>query len=300
MTEATDRDQEVSSGSAPRATSAAPAPGALRSAGWALQEGVLWRAGDALRAVAASVRWPFESAAWALRSRVAWPLNDALHSSGPVTRGALAGAGLLLLAGAGVAGAFLANDGSGGGKTTPPRVAISTPPPVAAVIPKPSAPVAHHVLEGASPSFSAEHDAAKAGGSAADDAVPASASEAGSGNPQAGSADGKKAGPAPLKVAHRFAGAFVSYEIGKTTPRVRKVFRKTATPPLVDSLALRPPRQPASVKVPRAKVLNVVPGPRRGASVSVSVALLRVGATSELRLELQQFERKWLVSDVRG
>ena len=107
-------------------------------------------------------------------------------------------------------------------------------------------------------------------------------------------------GPAPLKVAHRFAGAFVSYEVGKTSPRVRKVFRKTATQPLADSLAKRPPRQPASVKVPRARVLNVVPGPRRGASVSVSVSLLRVGATSELRLELQQVQDKWLVSDVRG
>ena len=78
------------------------------------------------------------------------------------------------------------------------------------------------------------------------------------------------------------------------------MFRKTATEPLADSLAKRPPRQPASVKVPRARVLNVVPGPRRGPSVSVSVSLLRVGATSELRLELQQVADKWLVSDVRG
>ncbi len=107
-------------------------------------------------------------------------------------------------------------------------------------------------------------------------------------------------GPAPLKVAHRFAGAFVSYEVGKTNHRVRKVFRKTATEPLADSLVKRPPRQPASVKVPKARVLNVVPGPRRGASVAVSVSLLRVGATSELRLELQQVADQWLVSDVRG
>jgi hypothetical protein len=172
---------------------------------------------------------------------------------------------------------------------------------VAAVVPpEPAKRLADsNVLRGATPTFGPEADGAPTGVSAAKDAVPAEGSQ-----PDSSASDGSgkagKVGPAPIKVAHRFAGAFVSYEVGKATPRVRKVFRKTATEPLADSLAKRPPRQPASVKVPEARVLNVVPGPRRGASVAVSVSLLRVGATSELRLELQQVRDRWLVSDVRG
>ncbi len=285
-------------GSSPRA------PGAFRRAGWAFQERVLWKAGDAIRAVGASVRWPLESAAWGLRSRIAWPLEDGYERRGPAGRLALVGAGVLLLAGVGTAGAFVAHDGSGNQPASPPRVVVSSPPPVAAVVPaKPAKEPAAHVLKGAAPSFGPEADGAPTGASASKDAVPAdpsgSDSSSADGTDAASSAKPTKVRPA-LKVAHRFAGAFVSYEVGKNSPRVRKVFRKTATQPLAKSLVKRPPRQPASVEVPRARVLNVVPGPRRGASVSVSVSLLRVGATSELRLELQQIEDKWLVSDVRG
>ncbi|MGZ8665789.1 MAG: hypothetical protein ACXWZM_01615 [Solirubrobacterales bacterium] len=169
------------------------------------------------------------------------------------------------------------------------------------VPPKPAEqPADTNVLNGVPPSFGPEADGAPTGVSAAKDAVPAQAAGSGSsGRDGADPAKPAKVRPA-LKVAHRFAGAFVSYEVGKNSPRVRKVFRKTATQPLAESLAKRPPRQPASVEVPRARVLNVVPGPRRGGSVSVSVSLLRVGATSELRLEVQQVQDKWLVSDVRG
>ena len=59
-------------------------------------------------------------------------------------------------------------------------------------------------------------------------------------------------------------------------------------------------RQPASVDVPQAKVLNVVAGPRHGDSLEVSVSLLRVGDTSELRLHLEHSDSGWLVTDVRG
>ncbi len=305
MTEAPNRAKDEGSETLPpRRETPRREPGVFRRAAWALQEKVLWRCGAAIRALAGSAKWPLESAAWGIRSRVAWPLADGFERRGPAGRLAIAGAGLVLLAGVGTAGALVADDGSGAEPASPPRVVVPTPPPVAAVIgSRASKKVSSdtRVLKGAAPSFGPEADGAPTGVPAAKDAVPAdpsqeSASSAG-GGPSAKTA---KLGPAPLRVAHRFAGAFVSYEVGKTSPRVRKVFRKTATEPLADSLAKRPPRQPASVKVPRARVLNVVPGPRRGPAVSVSVSLLRVGATSELRLELQQVADQWLVSDVRG
>ena len=68
-------------------------------------------------------------------------------------------------------------------------------------------------------------------------------------------------GPAAIEVARRFSGAFVLYEIGSTDARVRKAFAATATPQLTKALLRRPPRLPANVEVPKAKVLNVVPGP---------------------------------------
>ena len=67
------------------------------------------------------------------------------------------------------------------------------------------------------------------------------------------------------------------------------------------ALLQRPPRQPAGVKVPKAKVLNVVPAPSHERIYPVSVSLLRVGATSELRLELEQLKNKqWRVANVLG
>jgi hypothetical protein len=63
----------------------------------------------------------------------------------------------------------------------------------------------------------------------------------------------------------------------------------------------RPPRQPAGVKVPQAKVLNVVPAPSHGKVYPLSVSLLRVGVTSELRLEMEQLKNKgWRVTNVLG
>jgi hypothetical protein len=63
----------------------------------------------------------------------------------------------------------------------------------------------------------------------------------------------------------------------------------------------RPPRQPDGVKVPRAKVLNVVAGPSQGTVYKVSVSLLRVGVTSELRLDMEKLKRgEWRVTNVLG
>ncbi len=108
------------------------------------------------------------------------------------------------------------------------------------------------------------------------------------------------AGPEAMKTARRFAEAFVLYEIGEGSGRAKRTFSETATPQLAKSLADRPPQLPGNAKVPKAKVLNIVPGPRRGRTYTVSVSLLRVGVTSELRLDLKRNKDSWSVTNVRG
>ena len=105
---------------------------------------------------------------------------------------------------------------------------------------------------------------------------------------------------AALHTAQNFAGAFVLYEVGKSNPQVKQTFAQTATPALAKALRDRPPRLPDSVKVPTAKVQNVVLGAKSGKSLDASVSLLRLGAISELRLTLIQRHKAWVVSEVRG
>ncbi len=173
-------------------------------------------------------------------------------------------------------------------------------------------------LHGAAPSFAAQPNARrkpatakkKADGkkptaSAAHDSRPAStsevrvpASEAAVSSLPSGAAP---AGRAALNVAREFGEAFVVYEIDGVEGKVRSGFRQTSTKQLSRALLHRPPRQPAAVKVPKAKVVNVVAGPSKNGVYPVSVSLLRVGATSELRLELEQgVGKKWQVTDVLG
>jgi hypothetical protein len=112
---------------------------------------------------------------------------------------------------------------------------------------------------------------------------------------------GPPAPKAAKRVARRFAQAFVVYETGGVDSKVRATFGATTTKQLSKSLLHRPPRQPATVKVPRAKVVNIVAGPSKGSVYSVSVSLLRVGVTSELRLEMEQgAHKKWQVTNVLG
>jgi hypothetical protein len=112
---------------------------------------------------------------------------------------------------------------------------------------------------------------------------------------------GPLAPKAAKQTARRFAEAFVVYEVGGVDGKVRSEFRHTSTKQLSRALLHRPPRQPAAVKVPQAKVVNVVAGPSKGGIYPVSVSLLRVGATSELRLELEQgVGKKWQVTNVLG
>lgn len=123
--------------------------------------------------------------------------------------------------------------------------------------------------------------------------------------------DGPPAGPAALKVAREFAQGFVVYETGGEASKFEGAFQATATSELAKALLERPPKQPAGVKVPRAKVLNVVAGPSQGRVYKVSVALLRVGVTSELRLDMEKItagktagksgkDTEWRVTNVLG
>jgi hypothetical protein len=108
-------------------------------------------------------------------------------------------------------------------------------------------------------------------------------------------------GSAALVVAREFAQAFVVYEIGGEKKTFKAGFDATATDQLVKALLQRPPRQPADGKVPMAKVVNVVAGPSKGKVHQFSVSLLRVGVTSELRLEMEQgVGKKWQVTNVLG
>jgi hypothetical protein len=158
---------------------------------------------------------------------------------------------------------------------------------------------------GATPAASAS---ARAQASSLATASGADIAEAGNGATSSGEAakgadelTGPPAPKAAKKVARRFAEAFVSYEIGGIDTKVRKTFALTSTKQLSRSLLHRPPRQPASVKVPKAKVVNVVAGPSKGSVYTVSVSLLRVGVTSELRLEMEQgVGKKWQVTNVLG
>lgn len=109
------------------------------------------------------------------------------------------------------------------------------------------------------------------------------------------------AGPVAMKTARRFSEAFVFYEIGEKPARAKTVFGETATEGLAEALEERPPRLPSNGKVPKAKVLNLVPGPRFGGQYTVSVSLLRVGVTSELRLTLQkEKDGEWRVAQILG
>jgi hypothetical protein len=267
-----------------------------------------------LLAVADVARWPFERAAWALERGVLWPLRERFAGRAPAGRSTGAAA-LAAIAGVAVlAGALLLP----GDDEQPPeraaaaaRVALATPEPRAQAE-EPSGPV----LRGVPPDFSVGKGVGVATASADDAGDEAAApAESSDGAPLDGGAPAQSeagaaatssskkpvpAGPAAMKVARRFSEAFVFYEIGERPARARTVFGETATPQLAEALGERPPRQPSEGGVPKARVVNLVPGPRAGKAYTVSASLLRVGLTSELRLELSKKRGAWLVTDVRG
>lgn len=262
----------------------------------------------------------FEDLSLALRDRVVWPLEDHFRSFSREGRIVAAGGAAVAVLALGIGGYSLISSGDDQPAPAAEVVAVAPKPGTAAAEPAPK-PEPTPTLQGAAPVFKAPagHGSAKTPTSAsnsAEDGSTATLSKTGnaatdtiSSKPGAAAAttstadgvDGPPAGPAAIAVARKFAGAFVVYETGGEESEVRKAFRATAVPEVTQALMRRPPRQPAGVEVPKAKVLNVVPAPSHDRIYPVSVSLLRVGATSELRLEMEQLKNKqWRVTNVLG
>jgi len=280
----------------------------------------LWSAQDRLRSALATsaeaFKWPFERVAYGVQERLAWPLADRAATMGKPARALSSAAAVVLAAAAGIAGlAWAAPDKPD--ETTATRVAVTAP---AATEPQaaPEGP-AEPTLQGAAPVFepapkadASEVDPAKAidrstpaaepdSPSPSEPAGEAGAAASSSAAGKEGSLAGRPAGPEALAVAREFADAFVLYETGNSDGDVRRALGETATPTLAKALLRRPPRLPANVEVPQAKVLNVVPAPSQGGIYPISVSLLRVGVTSELRLDMEQLKGdRWRVTNVLG
>jgi hypothetical protein len=268
------------------------------------------RAKRALTGLADLASWPFQRAAWGVERRLLWPLRERVAGRSVPAPGHRAGVAALaaIAAGAVLAGVLLL---PGGGDSPSKRVAVPAQVAIAAPEPQPQDEPSGRELRGVAPSFGV---GAGAGVSDADGGAGAELNAAGgegtvasapttpSGEAAATSSSKKPvpAGPEAMKVARRFSEAFVFYEIGERPARAKTVFAETATPQLASALGERPPRQPAETSVPKARVVNLVPGPRAGKAYTVSVSLLRVGLTSELRLELNRKKGQWLITDVRG
>jgi hypothetical protein len=262
-----------------------------------------------LRGAADIVRWPFERAAWSIERGLIWPLRERSAGWGPTGRNVGAAALAAIAAAAVLVGVLMlpSENAQHESAAAPTRVAIVTPEPQ----PKAEQP-REPELQGAAPDFGVGKgvgvSAAKTGDAGR---TPSEAStveaEASTESPRSeesaattSSTKPVPAGPEAMKVARRFSEAFLFYEIGERRARARTVFGETATPQLATALGERPPRQPAETAVPKARVVNLVPGPRAGKAYTVSVSLLRVGLTSELRLELNKQQGSWVVTDVRG
>jgi hypothetical protein len=290
----------------PRMRSLRTAAGShIRSAVWAVEERIAWPVSDLLRGVFDVLRWPFERAAWIIERAVVWPLGERAAKWGTPRRTAAIGSVALLATGAIAFAAIRAGSGS---NDSPTVAAAPASAPVKSTGPasEPAAPVLH----GAVPDFTPEAGDAAAKVAKADTVISsnpdaATRPTAPSSAATASSSAGEKVvdpGPAAIDVARRFSGAFVLYETGRSDAKVRKAFRVTASPRLTRALLRRPPRLPANVEVPKARVLNVVPGPRHGGTFTLSASLLRVGVTSELRIDVQRDldSGEWQVTDVLG
>ena len=278
---------------------------------------MVWGGADILRGIVDVIKWPFERALWAIERGLVWPLEERTGDWNPPLRALGVAVLALLAAGAGVLGLLWAS-GSGSGGTSPaPEASTPVAAPVVRRAPQPAAAAPAPVLQGAKPDFSAapQSGVSKSSGAGAESTAPTSGSTSASGstaevaksaNSSAGDSASASAvtpaGPPAATVARQFAGAFVLYEIGRKTSQVETTFHQTATPRLAHELLRRPPRQPAGVKVPKAKVLNIVAGPHKGDTFTLSVSLLRVGVTSELRLEMQRNPKTgvWQVADSLG
>ena len=261
-----------------------------------------------------------EDLSLALRDRVLWPVQDRFLGLSDRVRTGVAGGAVALALALGVGGYSLVSSEDSEPTTVSP-VAMATAPAPAPEPTKPQPkPEPEPTLQGAMPVFKAPQDEGSSAEPKAGEAAAAASTAANTGNaatdtisskPGATAAarastatesvDGPPAGPAAIAVARKFADAFVVYETGAEKSEVRAAFKATATPDVTKALLQRPPRQPAGVEVPKAKVLNVVPAPSHDEIYPISVSLLRVGVTSELRLELEQLKNKdWRIVNVLG
>jgi hypothetical protein len=280
--------------------------------GLAIRERVVWNGGERVRSASDIVKWPFERVTWVFERRLAWPLVERAEGWGMPLRGA--GVAMLALFAAGVGVLGLAWASGNGGTVSAQK---SPPAPAVAAVIRSAPETASHAppLQGAAPDFtpdtSREASTAGTGSSAhkgtgepagSEAAVDATTTFSTASASSSAATKTVPAGPAAMKVARQFAGAFVLYETGKGGSRVRTAFGETASPQLAHALLHRPPRLPTNVKVPKAKVVNIVPGPRHGNTHTLSVSLLRVGVTSELRIDVAQDEKsgEWQVTDVLG
>ena len=253
----------------------------------------------------------------ALRDRLVWPVQDRFLGLGDRGRAAVVGGAAVVALGIGIGGySLVSSDSTEPTPVQPVAVAVEPAPEPAPAEPKPEP---EPTLQGATPVFKAPKDdnskvtdskpveegagAATASntGNAATDTISSPAATPLAGATASTAKDGPPAGPAAVAVARKFADAFVVYETGGEEPEVKAAFSATATPELTKALMQRPPRQPAGVEVPKAKVLNIVPAPSYEGIYPLSVSLLRVGSTSELRLEMEQLKNKqWRVVNVLG
>ena len=246
--------------------------------------------------------WPFRRLWWAIEERLIWPVSDFLagkesrraraRAQGPTAdttrRRPLAWIGATALAmvaiGATAAAVFFYNQAE---DSSSKRVVVRTADPKTVIVPMEPAAADDPMLEGVAPRFEAA---------------------AGSDGKNSGQLPANAVEPAPepkepaMEAAHRFATAFAAWEVGRKA--AIRTIKETTTRRLGRELAARPPRLPEGVKVPRARVLNVVEGKSTGDRTEASVSLLRAGSASELRLLLKREGRGrkavWLVTEVKG
>jgi hypothetical protein len=269
----------------------------------------LWLAQDRVRTGTGSA---FERLGFVFQERLIWPLQDRTATMGAPARALSVATAALLASGAVTAGLLVAGSGERS-EPAPTQVAVDISAPAAEKAPAPQP--AEPTLQGATPVFEAdsakaapsEVDPAKAIVKSAPEESGASAEDAGASSATASSSakasrlDGPPAGTEALAVARDFADAFVLYETGETDAEVRETFAETASAPLSRALLERPPRLPANVEVPKAKVVNLVPAPSQGDVYPISVSLLRVGVTSELRVDMELRKGEgWRVTNVLG
>jgi hypothetical protein len=293
----------------------------LRKLAWLIEERLIWPVADLLRrsprtprvnspaeTVAVIEPEPVEIAPELTTGPTGWPASAGAPADSPAATGdrepllsrlsipireiSIVLGTIAVAVGVGVGVATLL-----GGSDSAPKISSSHPASAqqasAAV---PGAPSGPATLEGVAPNFKGSQQATPGSTAAKTQASPLANTNSKPSSIPPGVADNISA----IQTARTFSGAFVLYEIGQTDAQVRKTFRATATPALARALEDRPPRLPGSVDVPTAKVQNIVLGTEKGKQVDASVSLLRLGATSELRLTLTRDKDGWAVSEVRG